>query len=157
VRAIIEAGIPVMGHIGLTPQAATMLGGFRTQGRTAPQARVLYDTARALQSAGCFAIVLEAMPAAVAAAITRSLSIPTIGIGAGAACDGQVLVWHDLLGLSEPPHPRFVKAYASLGTEIGRALEGYVRDVRHGTFPAGEHTYDMAPEELALFEQALAR
>ena len=100
VRAIIEAGIPVMGHIGLTPQAATMLGGFRTQGRTAHGARQLYDTARALQSAGCFAVVLEAMPAVVATAITRALSIPTIGIGAGPGCDGQVLVWHDLLGLS---------------------------------------------------------
>jgi 3-methyl-2-oxobutanoate hydroxymethyltransferase len=157
VRAIIEAGIPVMGHIGLTPQAATMLGGFRTQGRTAAQARELYDTARALQAAGCFAIVLEAMPAVVATAITRSLSIPTIGIGAGAGCDGQVLVWHDLLGLSQPPLPRFVKAYAALGAEIGRALDDYVRDVRRGMFPGDEHTYDMAPEELALFERALAR
>jgi 3-methyl-2-oxobutanoate hydroxymethyltransferase len=135
VRAIIEAGIPVMGHIGLTPQASTMLGGFRTQGRTAPHARELYDTARALQSAGCFAIVL----------------------GAGAACDGQVLVWHDLLGLSQPPLPRFVKAYAALGAEIGRALEAYVSDVKRGTFPGDEHTYEMAPGELALFEQALAR
>jgi 3-methyl-2-oxobutanoate hydroxymethyltransferase len=157
VRAIIEAGIPVMGHIGLTPQASTMLGGFRTQGRTAPHARELYDTARALQSAGCFAIVLEAMPAVVASAITRALSIPTIGIGAGAGCDGQVLVWHDLLGLSQPPLPRFVKAYAALGAEIGRALEAYVSDVRRGTFPGDEHTYEMAPGELALFEQALAR
>jgi 3-methyl-2-oxobutanoate hydroxymethyltransferase len=157
VRAIIEAGIPVMGHIGLTPQASTMLGGFRTQGRTAPHARELYDTARALQSAGCFAIVLEAMPAVVASAITRTLSIPTIGIGAGAACDGQVLVWHDLLGLSQPPLPRFVKAYAALGAEIGRALEAYVSDVKRGTFPGDEHTYEMAPGELALFEQALAR
>jgi 3-methyl-2-oxobutanoate hydroxymethyltransferase len=157
VRAIIEAGIPVMGHIGLTPQAATMLGGFRTQGRTAQGARQLYETARALQSAGCFAVVLEAMPAVVATAITQALSIPTIGIGAGAGCDGQVLVWHDLLGLSEPPLPRFVKAYASLGSEIGRALDAYVTDVRRGTFPGGEHTYDMAPDELALFEQTLVR
>ncbi len=157
VRAIIDAGIPVMGHIGLTPQAATMLGGFRAQGRTAAAAQELYDTARALQSAGCFAIVLEAMPAAVAAAITRALSIPTIGIGAGSGCDGQVLVWHDLLGLSEPPHPRFVKTYAALGAEIGRALDAFVSDVRRGTYPGDEHTYEMAPEELARFEMAVAR
>jgi 3-methyl-2-oxobutanoate hydroxymethyltransferase len=97
------------------------------------------------------------MPAVVATAITQALTIPTIGIGAGPGCDGQVLVWHDLLGLSEPPLPRFVKAYASLSAEIGRALDGYVNDVRRGTFPGGEHTYDMAASELALFEQTLAR
>jgi 3-methyl-2-oxobutanoate hydroxymethyltransferase len=97
------------------------------------------------------------MPAVVATAITQALTIPTIGIGAGPGCDGQVLVWHDLLGLSEPPLPRFVKAYASLSAEIGRALDGYVTDVRRGTFPGGEHTYDMAASELALFEQTLAR
>ena len=157
VRAIIDAEIPVMGHIGLTPQSIHTLGGFRVQGKQLDAARRLVDDAVALEAAGCFAIVLEAVPDGVARMITEALTIPTIGIGAGPGCDGQVLVWHDLLGLSEPPLPRFVKAYASLGAEIGRALDGYVTDVRRGTFPGGEHTYDMAADELALFEQTLAR
>ncbi|HEY8732280.1 MAG TPA: 3-methyl-2-oxobutanoate hydroxymethyltransferase, partial [Candidatus Limnocylindria bacterium] len=112
VRALTDAGIPVMGHIGLTPQTATMLGGFKAQGRTASKAAQLYADALALQAAGCFAIVLEAMPSPVAARITEALDIPTIGIGAGPDCDGQVLVWHDLLGLYEGHAPRFVKQYA---------------------------------------------
>jgi 3-methyl-2-oxobutanoate hydroxymethyltransferase len=142
VRAIIEAGIPVMGHIGLTPQASTMLGGFRTQGRTAPHARELYDTARALQSAGCFAIVLEAMPAVVASAITRTLSIPTIGIGAGAGCDGQVLVLHDMLGLNETFNPKFLKRYAELGEAVRAAVRSYAAEVRDGTYPGPQHSFD---------------
>ena len=113
-RAIIDAGIPVMGHIGLTPQTATMLGGFKAQGRSAAKAVQLYEDALALEAAGCFSIVLEAVPAPVAARITEALTIPTIGIGAGAGCDGQVLVWHDLLGLYDGQAPRFVKQYAEL-------------------------------------------
>jgi 3-methyl-2-oxobutanoate hydroxymethyltransferase len=152
VRAIVDAGIPVMGHIGLTPQSATALGGFKAQGRTAAQARKLVDDAVALQAAGCFTLVLEAVPAAVAAEVTRRLSIPTIGIGAGADCDGQVLVWHDLLGLYEGRSPRFVKRYAEIGEEIKRALERYADDVRTGRFPEEQHTYAMPEEELREFE-----
>jgi 3-methyl-2-oxobutanoate hydroxymethyltransferase len=151
VRAIVGAGIPVMGHVGLTPQSATMLGGFKTQGRTAEKARRLVADARELEAAGCFSIVLEAVPAPVAARITETLTIPTIGIGAGAACDGQVLVYHDLLGLSEGHLPRFVKRYANLSREIRDALEAYVHDVRTGAFPEEEHAYAMPPEELELF------
>jgi 3-methyl-2-oxobutanoate hydroxymethyltransferase len=156
VRAIVGAGIPVMGHIGLTPQSATALGGFKAQGRTAAQARHLVEDARALEAAGCFSLVLEAVPAPVAERITRELSIPTIGIGAGAACDGQVLVWHDLLGLYEGHAPRFVKRYADLGTEIRRALEAYAEDVREGRFPEEQHTYAMPEEELREFASTVA-
>ena len=150
-RAIVEAGIPVMGHLGLTPQSATMLGGFRTQGRTAARARQLLVDARALEAAGCFAIVLEAIPAPVAARITEIVTIPTIGIGAGPACDGQVLVWHDLLGLYEGRVARFVKRYADLGPEIRMALEAYAADVRNGAFPEERHSYAMPPDELERF------
>ncbi len=156
VRALVDAGIPVMGHIGLTPQTATMLGGFKAQGRTAGKAVRLYADALALQAAGCFALVLEAVPAPVAARITEALDIPTIGIGAGAACDGQVLVWHDLLGLYEGRAPRFVKQYAELAPTIGAAVERYASEVRTGAFPEAQHTYAMSEEELALFEQELA-
>src|SRR5207244_2440013 len=155
VRAIVAAGIPVMGHVGLTPQSATMLGGFKTQGKTAPAAAQLVEDALALEQAGCFAVVLEAVPSPVAAEITRRLSVPTIGIGAGPDCDGQVLVYHDLLGLSEGHLPRFVKRYASLSREIRDALEAYAGEVRSGAFPDDEHAYEMSEEELALFEQAL--
>ena len=151
VAAIVGAGIPVMGHLGLTPQSATMLGGYRAQGRTAERARLLLADARALEAAGCFALVLEAVPAAVAERITAAVSIPTIGIGAGPACDGQVLVWHDVLGLSDRPPARFVKRYAELRTEIRSALERFAGDVRSGTFPADEHTYAMPDEELEAF------
>jgi 3-methyl-2-oxobutanoate hydroxymethyltransferase len=152
VRAIVDAGIPAMGHIGLTPQSATALGGFKAQGRTAAKARKLVDDAVALQAAGCFSLVLEAVPAPVAAEVTRRLSIPTIGIGAGADCDGQVLVWHDLLGLYEGRSPRFVKRYAEIGEEIKRALERYADEVRTGRFPEEQHTYAMPEEELREFE-----
>jgi len=155
VRRIVEAGIGVVGHIGLTPQSATMLGGFKTQGKTAAQARRLVDDARSLERAGCVALVLEAVPAPVAARITRELSIPTIGIGAGPACDGQVLVYHDLLGLSEGHLPRFVKRYANLSREIRDALESYASEVRSGVFPADEHSYAMDPDELTSFELEL--
>jgi 3-methyl-2-oxobutanoate hydroxymethyltransferase len=154
-RAIVGAGVPVMGHIGLTPQSATMLGGFRAQGRTAARARELLAEARALEAAGCFAIVLECVPEAVAARITAALAVPTVGIGAGASCDGQVLVFHDLLGLYESRSPRFVKRYAELGMLTRDALERYAAEVRSGAFPAPEHTYAMPEEELALFEAAV--
>jgi 3-methyl-2-oxobutanoate hydroxymethyltransferase len=155
IRAIVGAGIPVMGHIGLTPQSKTMLGGFRTQGRTTGEALELVSAARQLEAAGCFSLVLEAIPTPVAAKITERLSIPTIGIGAGPACDGQVLVYHDLLGLSEGHLPRFVKRYANLSREIRDALEAYAEEVRSGAFPDDEHAYAMSEEELTLFEQAL--
>lgn len=151
VRTIVAAGIPVMGHVGLTPQSATMLGGFKAQGRTAKRAQTLVTEAHALERAGCFALVLEAVPAPVAARVSRELTIPTIGIGAGADTDGQVLVYHDLLGYQEGG-PRFVKQYARLGPEIQGALEAYATDVRAGTFPQAQHTYSMPEEELAEFE-----
>jgi 3-methyl-2-oxobutanoate hydroxymethyltransferase len=155
VRAVTGAGIPVMGHIGLTPQTATMLGGFKAQGRTAAKAARLYEDALALQEAGCFSIVLEAVPSPVAAAITEALDIPTIGIGAGAGCDGQVLVWHDLLGLYEGHAPRFVKQYAELAPTITDAVRRYAAEVRDGAFPLDQHTYSIPDEELALFEEAV--
>jgi 3-methyl-2-oxobutanoate hydroxymethyltransferase len=151
VRAIVAAGIPVMGHVGLTPQSATMLGGFKTQGKTAEAAQQLVADAVALEEAGCFAVVLEAVPAPVAAAITQRLSVPTIGIGAGRDCDGQVLVYHDLLGLTEGHLPRFVKRYANLSREIRDALESYAHEVRSGTFPDDQHIYEMPAEELEAF------
>jgi len=156
VRAIVGAGIPAMGHIGLTPQSATMLGGFKAQGRSAAKALQLLADARALEAAGCFSLVLEAVPAPVAERVTADLSIPTIGIGAGASCDGQVLVWHDILGLYEGRTARFVKRYADIGAEIRGALEAYAADVRERRFPEEQHTYAMPDEELALFEQAAA-
>jgi 3-methyl-2-oxobutanoate hydroxymethyltransferase len=156
VQAIVGAGVPVMGHVGLTPQSATMLGGFKAQGRTAAKAEQLYEDALALEAAGCFAVVLEAVPAPVAAAVTEALQVPTIGIGAGASCDGQVLVWHDLLGLYEGKAPRFVKRYADLAAEARSALESYAADVREGRFPEEQHTYTIPDEELDAFESWLA-
>ena len=152
VRAIVGAGIGVMGHLGLTPQSATVLGGFKAQGRSAEAAQRLLEDALALEAAGCFALVLEAVPAPVAERVTAELEIPTIGIGAGAGCDGQVLVWHDLLGLYDGRTPRFVKQYADLKAEIARALEAYAADVRSGAFPEERHTYAMPEDELARFE-----
>jgi 3-methyl-2-oxobutanoate hydroxymethyltransferase len=156
VIALVGAGIPVMGHVGLTPQSATMLGGFRAQGRTAEKARHLLQDARALEAAGCFAVVLEAVPAQVAARITESLAVPTIGIGSGRGCDGQVLVFHDLLGLYDGKAPRFVKRYADRAVETRSALERYAADVRSGSFPAEEHTYSIPEDELAAFEEAIS-
>jgi 3-methyl-2-oxobutanoate hydroxymethyltransferase len=154
VKAIVSAGIGVMGHVGLTPQSETILGGFKTQGRTAAKARQLLADALALEASGCFAIVLEAVPVQVAARITEALTVPTIGIGAGPDCDGQVLVYHDLLGLTEGRAPRFVKRYANLAGEIRGALETYASEVRSGVYPAPEHTYGMPDEELELFSGA---
>jgi 3-methyl-2-oxobutanoate hydroxymethyltransferase len=156
-RAVVDANIPVMGHLGLTPQSISKLGGFRVQGRTADAARRLVEDALRLEDAGCFALVLEAVPAPVAAAITERLAIPTIGIGAGAGCDGQVLVFHDLLGLFDRFVPRFVKQYAQLNGHIGEALSRYRDEVRSGDFPAEEHTYGMDDAELAAFREALQR
>jgi 3-methyl-2-oxobutanoate hydroxymethyltransferase len=155
-QALVGAGVPVMGHIGLTPQSATMLGGFKAQGRTAAKAYRLLEDAQALQDAGVFALVLEAVPAPVAARITEALAVPTIGIGAGADCDGQVLVWHDVLGLYEGRAPRFVKQYADLAGAIQTAVEAYVGDVRERRFPEQQHTYSMPAAELDAFEAALA-
>jgi 3-methyl-2-oxobutanoate hydroxymethyltransferase len=147
VTAIVEAGVPVMGHVGLTPQSAVALGGYRAQGRTAAAARRLRDDAVALERAGCFSVVLEAMPPEVAALITEAVGIPTIGIGAGLSCDGQVLVWHDLLGLSSGHVPLFVKRYADLAEITLSALREYVADVRSGRFPEAHHTYSMREGE----------
>ena len=155
-RAIAESNIGIVGHVGLTPQSATKLGGFRAQGRTGAAALELYDAALALEDAGCFAIVLEAVPAPVAAKITEALEVPTIGIGAGGGCDGQVLVWHDLLGLYPGQAPRFVKRYAELADEIRAALAAYVGAVRDGSFPEEQHTYSIPDAELERFEGALA-
>jgi len=155
-QSISAAGIPVLGHLGLTPQSATKLGGFKAQGRTATRAHELYDDALAVEAAGASALVLEAVPEPVAARITKALGIPTIGIGAGRECDGQVLVWHDLLGLYEGRSPRFAKRYAEIAPQIRAALERFVGDVRSRAFPGEEHTYSITREELARFEAELA-
>jgi 3-methyl-2-oxobutanoate hydroxymethyltransferase len=149
--ALVGAGIPVMGHVGLTPQSATMLGGFRAQGRTAAKAKELLEDARTLEQAGCFAVVVEAVPAQVAARITQELTVPTLGIGSGRDCDGQVLVYHDLLGLYQGKSPRFVKRYAELAPVIEDALGRFAADVRSGAFPGEEHTYSIPEDELAEF------
>jgi 3-methyl-2-oxobutanoate hydroxymethyltransferase len=155
VRTIVAAGIPVMGHVGLTPQSATALGGLRAQGQTATRALKLFDEARALEAEGCFAVVLEAVPARVSARISEALSVPTIGSGSGPGCDGQVLVLHDLIGLYQGRSARFVKRYADVGGTIKDALERFAADVRAGAFPEEEHTYSIPEEELALFESGL--
>ncbi len=142
VARITDAGIPVMGHLGLTPQAVNQLGGFRVQGRTPEQAHRILQDAKDLEAAGAFAIVLEAVPAALAREVTSSVGVPTIGIGAGPDCDGQVLVWHDFLGITPGPTPRFVKRYASLGDEIKRAAMQFAAEVAAGSYPAPEHTYE---------------
>ena len=141
IEAMTGAGIPVMGHIGLTPQSVHQLGGYRVQGREAGAAERLLQDAHGLQESGCFAIVLEAIPLGVARQITTTLRIPTIGIGAGPSCDGQVLVLHDLLGLQAEPVPKFVRRYADLATLTREALQRYVDDVRAGRFPDREHSY----------------
>lgn len=151
VRAITRAGIPVMGHLGLTPQTATKLGGYKVQAKTAAAAQRMFEDALALQEAGCFAIVLEAVPAPIGEAVTKKLQIPTIGIGAGPGCDGQVLVFHDVLGLFDSFVPKFVKQYATLRQPIIEALKSYISEVQTGIFPAKIHSYSMTEEELSLF------
>jgi 3-methyl-2-oxobutanoate hydroxymethyltransferase len=155
-QAIVSAGIPVMGHLGLTPQTATALGGgFRAQARSADAARRLLDDALALERAGCFALVLEAVPAEVAAMVSERLRIPTIGIGAGPDTDGQVLVLNDLLGIYEEFKPRFVKRYAELGREMVRAVSEFAAEVRTRRFPGAEHCYAIEPGELERFRASL--
>jgi 3-methyl-2-oxobutanoate hydroxymethyltransferase len=156
IRAIVGAGIPVMGHLGLTPQSATALGGFRAQGRTADAALLLVEEALQVQDAGAFTLVLECVPSEIAAEITRRLRIPTIGIGAGNQTDGQVLVWHDLLGIGAGSSPRFVERYANLHQASLDAIAHYVRDVRTRNFPSERHTYAIAEDELAAFHAGLA-
>jgi len=155
--ALTSAGIPVMGHIGLTPQTATILGGHKAQGRQWQQAKALYDSAVALQAAGCFAIVLECVPEPVAAAITRRLTIPTIGIGSGAATDGQVLVLHDLLDIRPDADflPKFVKQFAHVGAAMRDGVSAYANEVRSRSYPAPEHTYAIDPDQLSAFEIAV--
>jgi 3-methyl-2-oxobutanoate hydroxymethyltransferase len=155
VQAIADSNIGVIGHIGLTPQSATKLGGFKAQGRSADTAKRLYDDALALQEAGASAIVLEAVPAQIAARVSQALVVPTIGIGAGADTDGQVLVWHDMLGMYEGRTPRFVKRYAEIAREIGDAVGQYAHEVRTGAFPEEQHTYSITAEQLEQFERAL--
>ncbi|MFO7682354.1 MAG: 3-methyl-2-oxobutanoate hydroxymethyltransferase [Chloroflexota bacterium] len=154
IQAIVRAGIPVMGHIGLTPQSVTSLGGYKVQGKTAVSAHKLWQDAQVLQDAGCFSIVLEAVPAKIAAEISRRLDIPTIGIGAGAGCDGQVLVYHDLLGLFDKFQPTFVKQYANIGAQIQQALTTYRDEVKAGSFPADAHSFSLPDAE---FEEFLKR
>ena len=153
IRALAGAGIPVVAHLGLTPQTATSQGGYRAQGKTAQAALQLLHDAHAAEAAGAFLLVLEAVPAPVAERISRELQIPTIGIGAGAGCDGQVLVFHDLLGLGEAPLPRFVERYASLGDLAVEAVARYAGDVRARRFPQERHTYAIADEELEHFRR----
>jgi len=141
IRAIAAADIPVMGHIGLTPQSVHRMGGYRVQGKTDPQRERLLDDAAAVQEAGAFSVVLEGMPAALAEEITRTLSIPTIGIGAGVGCDGQVLVMHDLLGLFEEFRPKFVKRFGELRKPVEDAVGAYAAAVRDGSFPGKEHSF----------------
>jgi 3-methyl-2-oxobutanoate hydroxymethyltransferase len=155
ITAILEAGIPVLGHIGLTPQSQSKLGGYRVQGKTAAAAKRLLDDALALEAAGCFGVVLEAVPATVAQEISRRVRIPTIGIGAGAGCDGQVLVYHDLLGLYDRLQPRFVKEYADLRQTIIDAFVTYGEEVRKREFPTVEHSYGMIAEEKEAFLNSL--
>lgn len=155
-RAVVAAGIPVMGHLGLTPQSATALGGYRAQGRTSRQAVQLINEASALQQAGCFAIVLEAVPAVLAELITARLDCVVIGIGAGSATDGQVLVWHDLLGLNAGRMAKFVRQFADLRVATLAGLEAYAAAVRSGEFPAAAHTYAMPASELDSLRDALA-
>lgn len=157
IRAISRAGIAVMGHVGLTPQSAAALGGFKTQGRTAEAAARLLDDARAVEDAGAFSVIVEAIPPPVAAAIRRLLKVPVYGVGAGPGLDGQVLIAADLLGLFEAYTPKFVKRYASLSQAIAKAFGAYLDDVREERFPASEHAYWMSESELQSFEEILKR
>jgi len=146
IKAIVGSGIPVMGHLGLTPQSVHQLGGFRAQGMSASSAQRLFEDSQILQEAGCFSLVLESIPARLAKLVSQQLEIPTIGIGAGPDCDGQVLVTHDLLGLFDRFTPRFVKKYADLHLEMIRAFEAYIRDVEAKEFPAQRHSFSMPDE-----------
>ena len=155
IRSIVNAGIPVMGHLGLTPQSVNQLGGFRAQGKTAVAAKRLVEDALILEGAGCFAIVLESVPARLAELISKKISIPTIGIGAGAGCDGQVLVTHDLLGLFDRFTPKFVKKYANFHSEMQKAFGDFIEDVESKRFPAQEHTVEMDDKEWESLQEEL--
>ena len=147
VKALVRASIPVMGHLGLTPQSVNAFGGFRMQGKTPSAAQKLLDDARALQDAGAFALVLECVPAPLAERVTQALAIPVIGIGAGAGCDGQVLVWQDMTGMTLSHLPRFVKRFGEVGASLRSAVEAYAREVRAGAFPTDDHGYPL-PEGM---------
>ena len=147
VRALTRAAIPVMGHLGLTPQSVNAFGGFKVQGKTMAAAQKLLDDARALQDAGAFALVLECVPAPLAERVTQALAIPVIGIGAGAGCDGQVLVWQDMTGMTLSHLPRFVKRFGEVGASLRSAVEAYAREVRAGAFPTEDHGYPL-PEGM---------
>jgi 3-methyl-2-oxobutanoate hydroxymethyltransferase len=154
IEALVDAEIPVMGHIGLTPQSVHAMGGFKVQGREASAALALVEDAKALAHAGCFSIVIEGVPDQVAAMITREVDVPTIGIGAGPDCDGQVLVFHDVLGLEDRVRPKFVRRYANLGADATAALTRYVDDVRAGSFPSAAESYhltDAQADALGLY------
>src|SRR3954470_21437145 len=154
-RAIVRSGIPVMGHVGLTPQTVNALGGFKTQGKTASSAARVAEEALALQAAGCFAIVFEAVPADITAALMPRMEVPVIGIGAGAATDGQVLVFHDLLGIYDGHVPKFVKRYAEVGAAMTDGVRAYAEEVRNRSFPAREHTYSVEADQLEEFKRYL--
>jgi 3-methyl-2-oxobutanoate hydroxymethyltransferase len=154
-HAIVRAGIPVQGHVGLTPQTATSLGGYKAQGRTAHKALDVARDALALQDAGCFSLVFEAIPAAVSELVMERMEIPIIGIGAGASTDGQVLVFHDLLGIYDGMSPRFAKRYANVKQDMIAGVSAYANEVRAARFPAPEHTYSIDPEELERFTARL--
>lgn len=153
IQAITRASIPVMGHIGLTPQSIHAFGGFKVQGKTIEAAQKILQDALAVEKAGAFAIVLEAIPADLAALITRKLTIPTIGIGAGNQTDGQVLVYQDMLGMYGEMQPKFVKRYADLGVEMNSAIQDYKTEIQQEQFPAAEHTFSIAPEIIAALEE----
>lgn len=157
IRAIVDAGIPVMGHLGLTPQSIHQLGGYRTQGRDADAAYRLLENAQILQEAGCFSLVLESIPGQLAELVSQRLVIPTLGIGAGVGCDGQVLVTHDLLGIFERFTPKFVKRYANFSAEMRKAFSDYRSDVKAKAFPAPEHTVDMDEDEWKDLTARLAQ
>jgi 3-methyl-2-oxobutanoate hydroxymethyltransferase len=150
IRAIIRAGIPVMGHIGLTPQSVNLFGGFRAQGKTASAAKRILEDALLLQDAGCFSLVLESVPGRLAELISEKLDIPTIGIGAGRGCDGQVLVTHDLLGLFDRFTPKFVRKYADFSNEMERAFSDFISEINTGNFPTSEHTVEMPDDEWMI-------
>lgn len=148
IKAITEAGIPVCAHIGMTPQSVNAFGGFKVQGKTVEAAKQMIEDALAVQEAGAFAVVLECVPAALAELVTKKLSIPTIGIGAGSGCDGQVLVYADMLGMYSDFVPKFVKQYAKLGDVMKDAIHGYIDEVSHGSFPKEEHTFKISDDVL---------
>lgn len=155
VKALVDSGMPVCGHIGLTPQRAATLGGFKVQGKNHSVAYQLLQDALALEDAGCFSIVLEAVPAPIAQRITERISVPTIGIGAGPHCDGQVLVYHDMMGLYGNFIPKFAKKFADIGAEMRKVFATYVQEVSDGTFPGPEHCFTITDEELAAFDQLI--